>query len=200
MLEQLLDPTGEGLGLRLTRSPTTNDRTLLVRTSGTSRPSESTSGRLGFIRFEAKRLSVAEFDLAPPETLVAAGVDFVLIGGRRGGHTVSAYRTFDVDVAYSRDLKNLERLAGPSSASSARLFVAHLPAPLLSTSNHVLEGRAGTSLSTSRLASRLPSRTPREHRRYSSPVLRRRVGLRGRVDRGAARWSCVPLDRHRIAR
>jgi hypothetical protein len=43
--------------------------------------------------------------------LVRHGVDFVLIGGLAGLAHGSAYPTYDLDVAYSRDVGNLERLA-----------------------------------------------------------------------------------------
>lgn len=45
------------------------------------------------------------------ERVVGAGIDFVLIGGIAGLAHGSAYPTFDIDVAYSRDRANLERLA-----------------------------------------------------------------------------------------
>jgi hypothetical protein len=52
------------------------------------------------------------FDPAPVlERFAAAGVDFVVIGGVAGGAHGSAFGTFDVDLAYSRDPENLERLA-----------------------------------------------------------------------------------------
>ena len=57
---------------------------------------------------------MAEPDFDPVPLLLAlvdAGVDFVLIGGLAGGAHGSAYPTFDVDVAYSREPENLERLA-----------------------------------------------------------------------------------------
>jgi hypothetical protein len=43
--------------------------------------------------------------------LSAAAVDFVVIGGVAGGSYGSAFGTFDVDIAYSRDDENLQRLA-----------------------------------------------------------------------------------------
>jgi hypothetical protein len=43
--------------------------------------------------------------------LVRHGVDFVLIGGLAGLAHGSSYPTYDLDVAYSRDAANLERLA-----------------------------------------------------------------------------------------
>jgi hypothetical protein len=39
------------------------------------------------------------------------GVDFVLIGGLAGLAHGSSYPTYDLDIAYSRDAANLERLA-----------------------------------------------------------------------------------------
>jgi len=45
------------------------------------------------------------------QTLAKHGVDFVVIGGMAGLVHGSAYPTYDLDVAYSRDRANLERLA-----------------------------------------------------------------------------------------
>jgi hypothetical protein len=45
------------------------------------------------------------------EALADAGVDFVLIGGLAGIAHGSAYPTYDLDIMYSRDRANLERLA-----------------------------------------------------------------------------------------
>lgn len=54
-------------------------------------------------------------DLLEPAPLLEAltrhGVDFVLIGGLAGLVHGSAYPTFDLDIAYARDVANLERLA-----------------------------------------------------------------------------------------
>lgn len=44
-------------------------------------------------------------------SLIRHGVDFVVVGGVAGWIHGSAYPTFDLDVAYSRDRGNLERLA-----------------------------------------------------------------------------------------
>lgn len=49
------------------------------------------------------------------EPLVRHRVDFVLIGGMAGIAHGSNYPSFDLDVAYSRDSANLERLAGALS-------------------------------------------------------------------------------------
>lgn len=45
------------------------------------------------------------------KALVDHGVDFVLVGGMAGIALGSSYPTYDIDVAYSRDQANLERLA-----------------------------------------------------------------------------------------
>jgi hypothetical protein len=45
------------------------------------------------------------------DTLLAHGVDFVLIGGLAGIARGSSYPSYDVDVAYERSRQNLERLA-----------------------------------------------------------------------------------------
>ena len=45
------------------------------------------------------------------EELARAGVDFVVIGGVAGGAHGSSYGTFDLDIAYERGKRNLDRLA-----------------------------------------------------------------------------------------
>ncbi len=45
------------------------------------------------------------------ETLVAHGVDFVLIGGMAGIARGSSFPSYDIDIAYARGRDNLERLA-----------------------------------------------------------------------------------------
>lgn len=45
------------------------------------------------------------------EALTRHGVDFIVVGGIAGLAHGSAYPTFDLDVAYSRERPNLERLA-----------------------------------------------------------------------------------------
>jgi hypothetical protein len=50
-----------------------------------------------------------------------AGIDFVVIGGVAGGVHGSSYPTFDLDVAYARDAKNLERLALALAGLEAKL-------------------------------------------------------------------------------
>jgi hypothetical protein len=54
--------------------------------------------------------------LLQPEPLLKAldrhGVDFVVVGGLAGLAHGSSYPTYDLDVAYSRDAPNLDRLVG----------------------------------------------------------------------------------------
>lgn len=65
------------------------------------------------------RISSSGTVAAPPsfeprrilESLAAHGVDFVLIGGMAGVARGSSYPSFDVDIAYERSKRNLERLA-----------------------------------------------------------------------------------------
>ncbi|MGH3036424.1 MAG: nucleotidyltransferase [Gaiellaceae bacterium] len=45
------------------------------------------------------------------ERFAAAGVDFVVIGGVAGAIHGSSFGTFDVDLAYSREPENLEKVA-----------------------------------------------------------------------------------------
>jgi hypothetical protein len=45
------------------------------------------------------------------EALARHGVDFVVVGGLAGLAHGSAYPTFDLDIGYSRDRPNLERMA-----------------------------------------------------------------------------------------
>lgn len=45
-------------------------------------------------------------------TLIRHGVDFVLVGGQAGIARGSSYPSFDVDIAYSREGANIERLVG----------------------------------------------------------------------------------------
>jgi hypothetical protein len=54
-------------------------------------------------------------------TLLAHGVDFVLIGGLAGIARGSSYPSYDVDVAYARDRENLEQLAIALRALGATL-------------------------------------------------------------------------------
>jgi hypothetical protein len=66
--------------------------------------------------------SQSPFDPIPIlRALADAGVDFVVIGGVAGGVHGSAYPTYDLDVAYARDPKNLELLAGVLQSIGASL-------------------------------------------------------------------------------
>ena len=55
------------------------------------------------------------------DTLRRHAVDFVVIGGLAGMAHGSTFPTFDLDVAYSRDRSNLERLAAALRELGARL-------------------------------------------------------------------------------
>lgn len=55
------------------------------------------------------------------EILDRHGVDFVVVGGIAGNAHGSAYATFDLDVAYSRDEANLGRLAAALDEMQATL-------------------------------------------------------------------------------
>jgi hypothetical protein len=55
------------------------------------------------------------------QVLVEHDVDFVLIGGLAALALGSSRSTYDLDVAYARDAKNVERLAAALSAVDARL-------------------------------------------------------------------------------
>ena len=66
--------------------------------------------------------SQAPFDPIPIlHALADAGVDFVVIGGVAGGVHGSAYPTYDLDVAYAHDPKNLELMAGVLQSLGATL-------------------------------------------------------------------------------
>jgi hypothetical protein len=54
-------------------------------------------------------------------TLADADVDFVVIGGVAGSVHGSAYPTYDLDVAYARDPKNLELMARALQSLGATL-------------------------------------------------------------------------------
>ena len=70
------------------------------------------------------------FEPAPIlELLARSGVDFVVIGGVAGGAHGSAYGTFDLDIAYSRDSENLERIAQVLRELGATLRGAHADVP-----------------------------------------------------------------------
>jgi hypothetical protein len=72
------------------------------------------------------------FDPVPLlSALAEARVDFVVIGGVAGGAHGSAYPTYDLDVAYSSDPANLERLAGLLKDLGATLRGAPADVPFL---------------------------------------------------------------------
>ena len=77
-------------------------------------------------------MPTAEFHPRPIlETLLAHGVDFILIGGLAGVARGSAYPSFDVDVAYARDRANLDRLASALRELGATLRGAPPDLPFL---------------------------------------------------------------------
>ncbi len=70
------------------------------------------------------------FDPAPLVAALAEGdVDFVVVGGVAGGVHGSSYGTFDLDVAYSRDPANLDRLVAVLRSLGARLRGAPADVP-----------------------------------------------------------------------
>jgi hypothetical protein len=70
------------------------------------------------------------YDPGPALELFArAGVDFVVIGGVAGGAHGSAYGTIDLDLAYSRDPENLERIVTVLRSIEAKLKGAPPDAP-----------------------------------------------------------------------
>jgi hypothetical protein len=74
----------------------------------------------------------AEFKPRPIiQKLLEHKVDFVLIGGLAGVARGSSYPTYDVDVAYARDEKNLERLAAALRELGASLRGAPPDVPFL---------------------------------------------------------------------
>jgi hypothetical protein len=74
----------------------------------------------------------ADFDPIPIiEALAQAEVDFVLIGGLAGGAHGSAYPTYDLDVMYARERRNLERIASVLTELGATLRGAPPDLPFL---------------------------------------------------------------------
>jgi hypothetical protein len=63
------------------------------------------------------------------ERFARAGVDFVVIGGVAGAVHGSAFGTFDLDLAYSREPDNLERIAQALRAMNASLREAPADVP-----------------------------------------------------------------------
>jgi hypothetical protein len=60
-----------------------------------------------------------------------AGVDFVVIGGVAGGVHGSSLSTYDVDLTYSREQENLEKLAAVLGSLDAKLRGAPPDVPFL---------------------------------------------------------------------
>ena len=78
--------------------------------------------------------------LATLRALRSAGVEFVLIGGVAARLHGSPSLTRDVDVCYSRDGANLERLAGVLSSVHARLRGVDDDVPFLLDARTLLAG------------------------------------------------------------
>jgi hypothetical protein len=74
------------------------------------------------------------------EALADAGIDFVLIGGLAGIAHGSAYPTYDLDIMYSRDRANLERLAKLLRDLGATLRGAPPDLPFLLDADTLEEG------------------------------------------------------------
>ena len=74
------------------------------------------------------------------EALADAGIDFVLIGGLAGIAYGSAYPTYDLDIMYSRDRANLERLAALLRDLGATLRGAPPDLPFLLDADTLEEG------------------------------------------------------------
>lgn len=74
------------------------------------------------------------------ERLAVGGVDFVVIGGIAGGAHGSAYATLDLDIAYSREAENLERLAEVLRSLDARLRGAPADLPFQLDSRSLAAG------------------------------------------------------------
>jgi transcriptional regulator with XRE-family HTH domain len=127
-LSELLDLLGEDLTVGSERRDTGVDLALneanlrlspagrisrglgLAETARRGRGGEHPS--LAARRYMAKTDLGEQLELHPLLTaLVRRHVDFIVVGGVAGWIHGSAYPTFDLDVAYARDARNLERLA-----------------------------------------------------------------------------------------
>jgi hypothetical protein len=73
-------------------------------------------------------------------TLLAHRVDFVVIGGLAGMARGSSYPSYDLDIAYSRDEDNLERLAGALQELGATLRGARADLPFLLDAETIRHG------------------------------------------------------------
>ncbi len=82
-----------------------------------------------------------EFDPTPVLVhFTDAGVDFVVIGGVAGGAHGSSYGTEDVDLAYSRAVDNLERIASLLQELDAQLRGAPCNLPFQLDARTLAEG------------------------------------------------------------
>ncbi len=84
-----------------------------------------------------------EPEFHPEPILIAfadAGVDFVVIGGVAGGAHGSAYATLDVDLAYSREPENLEKVAALLRGLGATLRGAPADLPFVLDAPSLAEG------------------------------------------------------------
>jgi hypothetical protein len=89
------------------------------------------------------------FDPGPVlERLARAGVDFVVIGGVAGAVHGSSFGTFDVDLAYSREPANLEKVAEVLRSLDAKLRGAPAGLPFLLDAQ-MLEAGANFTFTTS---------------------------------------------------
>jgi hypothetical protein len=83
----------------------------------------------------------AEFQPKPLlRSLIAHGVDFVVIGGLAGMARGSSYPSYDLDVVYARDPENLERLAGMLRELGATLRGAPAGLPFQLDARSLSEG------------------------------------------------------------
>jgi hypothetical protein len=83
----------------------------------------------------------AEFQPKPLlRSLIAHDVDFVVIGGLAGMARGSSYPSYDLDVAYGRDLDNLERLAATLRELGATLRGASAGLPFQLDAKTLSEG------------------------------------------------------------
>lgn len=73
-------------------------------------------------------------------SLLAHGVDFVVIGGLAGMARGSSYPSYDLDLAYARDSENLERLAATLRELGATLRGAPAGLPFQLDAKSLSEG------------------------------------------------------------
>ena len=86
-------------------------------------------------------MATAEFDPAPLLTLlVRHEVDFVVVGGLAAAAYGSGRATFDLDIAYARDQRNLERLTDALREADATLRGAPAGVPFLVDAETISRG------------------------------------------------------------